>query len=89
MKDPFPPARTAGVLSMLATQSYYSLKDCALRVLPTLCTLTVDPDQGVRQNAFKAIKIFVEKLEKVSQDPELLEEMGKNSNGGQLGHRRY
>eukprot|EP00057_Strongylocentrotus_purpuratus_P035064 XP_797578.2 PREDICTED: N-terminal kinase-like protein [Strongylocentrotus purpuratus] len=80
MKDPFPPARTAGVLSMLATQSYYSLKDCALRVLPTLCTLTVDPDQGVRQNAFKAIKIFLGKLEKVSQDPELLEEMEADVN---------
>ncbi|XP_054759531.2 N-terminal kinase-like protein [Lytechinus pictus] len=80
MKDPFPPARTAGVLSMLATQSYYSLKDCALRVLPTLCTLTVDPDQGVRQNAFKAIKIFLDKLEKVSENPELLEEMEADVN---------
>lgn len=80
MKDPFPPARTAGVLSMLATQGYYSVNDCALRVLPTLCTLTVDPDQGVRQNAFKAIKIFLDKLEKVSNDPELREEMEADVN---------
>ncbi|XP_072166845.1 N-terminal kinase-like protein [Diadema setosum] len=80
MKDPFPPARTAGILSMIATQNYFSLNDCALRVLPTLCTLTVDPDQGVRQNTFRAIKIFLDKLQKVSDNPELQEEMEADVN---------
>ena len=78
MKDPFPPARTAGVMAMLATQKFYTLKDCANRVLPTLCTLTVDPDKGVRDCTFRAIRAFLDKLHKVSENPELAAEIGRN-----------
>lgn len=47
-KDPFPASRAAGVLGFAATHHYYSLSECAMRVLPTLCPLTVDPDKNVR-----------------------------------------
>ncbi|XP_022105300.1 N-terminal kinase-like protein [Acanthaster planci] len=70
MKDPFPPARTAGIMSMLATQNYYSIRDTAFKVLPVLCTLTVDPDKGVRDQTFKAIGIFLQRLQTVSDNPE-------------------
>ncbi|XP_033630889.1 N-terminal kinase-like protein [Asterias rubens] len=75
MKDPFPPARTAGVMSMLATQNYYSLRDTAFKVLPTLCTLTVDPDKGVRDQTFKAIGVFLQRLQTVSDHPETAAEI--------------
>uniref|UniRef100_A0A8C7GYV8 N-terminal kinase-like protein n=1 Tax=Oncorhynchus kisutch TaxID=8019 RepID=A0A8C7GYV8_ONCKI len=68
-KDPFPASRAAGVLGFAATHNYYSVTESAARVLPTLCTLAVDPDKNVRDQAFKAIKSFLTKLETVSEDP--------------------
>lgn len=47
-KDPFPASRAAGVLGFAATHHYYSVSECAMRVLPTLSPLTVDPDKNVR-----------------------------------------
>ena len=49
LKDPFPPARKAGIGGLAATHSYYSPEDVAGRVLPALCTMTVDKDKSVRQ----------------------------------------
>ncbi|PIK61493.1 putative N-terminal kinase-like protein [Apostichopus japonicus] len=75
MKDPFPPARGAGVLSMMSTLKYFSLRDTAFKVLPTLCTLTVDPDKGVRDQTFKAIQTFLVRQQNVSDNPELAAEI--------------
>lgn len=47
LKDPFPPARMAGVLALSATQQFYSLIEVANRVIPSLSCLTVDPDKQV------------------------------------------
>ncbi|RZF47545.1 hypothetical protein LSTR_LSTR009081 [Laodelphax striatellus] len=64
MRDPFPPARSAGVLALAATQQYFLLTEVARRILPALCHLTVDPEKIVRDNAFRTIKGFLGKLEK-------------------------
>ncbi|KAK3564840.1 hypothetical protein QTP86_029889 [Hemibagrus guttatus] len=77
-KDPFPASRAAGVLGFAATHHYYSVGECAMRILPTLCPLTVDPDKNVREQAFKAIKSFLNKLETVSEDPSKLAEIEKD-----------
>uniref|UniRef100_A0A6Q2XKI0 N-terminal kinase-like protein n=1 Tax=Esox lucius TaxID=8010 RepID=A0A6Q2XKI0_ESOLU len=77
-KDPFPASRAAGVLGFAATHNYYSVMESAARVLPTLSTLTVDPDKSVRDQAFKAIKSFLTKLETVSEDPSKLVEIEKD-----------
>ncbi|XP_032411111.1 LOW QUALITY PROTEIN: N-terminal kinase-like protein [Xiphophorus hellerii] len=77
-KDPFPASRSAGVLGFAATHNYYSVTEIAARILPTLCTVTVDPDKGVREQAFKAIKSFLTKLETVSEDPNKLAEIEKD-----------
>uniref|UniRef100_A0A673WTJ5 N-terminal kinase-like protein n=1 Tax=Salmo trutta TaxID=8032 RepID=A0A673WTJ5_SALTR len=77
-KDPFPASRAAGVLGFAATHNYYNVTESAARVLPTLCTLTVDPDKNVRDQAFKAIKSFLTKLETVSEDPTKLAEIEKD-----------
>ncbi|KAK0138971.1 N-terminal kinase-like protein [Merluccius polli] len=77
-KDPFPASRSAGVLGFAATNSYYSLAESAARILPMLCTLTVDPEKNVRDQSFKAIKSFLTKLETVSEDPTMLVELEKD-----------
>jgi len=48
MKDPFPPARQAGILAMAATHNYFTLAESAQKLLPALCCLTTDSDKGVR-----------------------------------------
>lgn len=76
IKDTFAPARGAGVLALATTQQYFLLSEVAHRILPALCTLTVDPDKTVREHTFKALRGFLGKLERVSEDPSLRERMG-------------
>ncbi|XP_061172561.1 N-terminal kinase-like protein isoform X1 [Saccostrea echinata] len=78
LKDPFPPARQAGILGMVSTQNFFTLNEIAQRLLPAMCSMTRDPEKGVRDQAFRGIKCFVEKLEKVSENPELEAEMEKD-----------
>jgi len=75
LKDPFPPARIAAVNALAATQQFYTLQETSARVVPMLCTLLTDPEKPVRDQAFKVAKGFIEKLEQVSEDPALKEEM--------------
>lgn len=76
IKDTFAPARGAGVLALATTQQYFLLSEVAHRILPALCTLTVDPDKSVREHTFKTLRGFLGKLERVSEDPSLRERMG-------------
>lgn len=85
LKDPFPPARMAGVIALSATQQYYSISDVALRVLPSLALLTIDPEKQVRDHSFKAIGGFLEKLQKASDNPELIPEIEAQVNAGGKG----
>lgn len=78
IKDTFAPARGAGVLALATTQQYFLLSEVAHRILPALCTLTVDPDKSVREHTFKTLRGFLGKLERVSEDPSLRERMGMN-----------
>ncbi|KAK5972095.1 HEAT repeat protein [Trichostrongylus colubriformis] len=82
MKDPFPPSRMAAVLALSATQQFYSLVEIANRVLPALSPLTCDPEKQVRDQAFKAIKGFMENLEKASEHPELIPEIESQVKAG-------
>nr|XP_054509672.1 N-terminal kinase-like protein [Agelaius phoeniceus] len=66
-RDPFPPARAAAVAAFAATHSFYAPAEVAARVLPPLCALTVDPHPGVRQQAFRAIRSFLEQLEAAAE----------------------
>ncbi|XP_029467475.1 N-terminal kinase-like protein isoform X2 [Rhinatrema bivittatum] len=77
-KDPFPPSRAAGVLGFAATHNFYSMSDCAFKILPVLCAVTTDPEKSVRDQTFKAIRSFLTKLETVSEDPSMLPEMEKD-----------
>jgi SCY1-like protein 1 len=65
-----------GILALVATQQFYTVKDIAERILPALVILCVDLDESVRVNTFRALKGLLEKLEKLSDDPTLKEDMG-------------
>jgi SCY1-like protein 1 len=50
LRDPFPPARMAGINALCGTLEFTAAQECATRVLPALCTMTVDPDKSVRDH---------------------------------------
>lgn len=64
LKDPFPPARAAGVNAIMITCDMYSVNDIATRVLPAIAPLLVDNATDVRSIAFKVMDSFVIKLTK-------------------------
>jgi len=64
LKDPFPPARSAGLAALQTTQEYYGAVDIAQRIYPAVGPLLVDVETEVRANAFKLLKSFQPKLEK-------------------------
>ena len=66
MRDPFPPARHAAVAAITANESLFNDKDCASKIMPSLCQLFIDPDLNVKRLAFKSIKLFIERLEALS-----------------------
>ncbi|KAM4617391.1 N-terminal kinase-like protein [Discoglossus pictus] len=77
-KDPFSPSRAAGVLGFAATHHFYSMADCAGKILPGLCGITMDPEKSVRDQAFKTIRSFLDKLETLSEDQSQLAELEKD-----------
>ena len=70
MKDPFPPARQAGLNAILANSDEYSLPDLAMKMLPGVTPLLCDREKNVRQTALKAARQFLSKIEEASNDPE-------------------
>ena len=66
LRDPFPPARVAGVMALVATIAYYDPGECAGRVVPSVAPLCADPDNDVRKNAFECLEAFVDVLKRHS-----------------------
>lgn len=77
LRDPFPPSRIAGILSLSATQNFFTLQDCSSKIMPVLCTIIMDPERQVRDHVFTALKAFMSKMEKYSEDPSVIEQLGK------------
>ncbi len=67
LRDPFPPARAAGLLALQATIMHYDASEGALRVLPCVTPLTLDADAAVRAAAFDVTDAFVGLLRKHHQ----------------------
>ena len=63
LRDPFPPARVAGLAAFVATVNDYSPAECAIKILPLVVPLMVDPETSVRSKAFACGKIFFSRLE--------------------------
>ncbi|KZT56219.1 ARM repeat-containing protein [Calocera cornea HHB12733] len=63
LKDTFVHARVAGLMAFMATADMFSPDEHALRVLPVVCGAMVDKEKLVRDQAFKAVEMFVKRLE--------------------------
>lgn len=79
LKDPFPPARAAGVNSILGTTDTYQIKEIATRILPAVIPLLVDGSGEVRKLAFKVLAEFEQRLTKNHEEMCIAEE----ATGGQ------
>jgi len=55
-------------------------QELAVRLLASVCPLLRDPEKTVRDQAFATMESFIERLRKVSEDPELLQEFGESAN---------
>eukprot|EP00271_Cylindrocystis_brebissonii_P013991 TRINITY_DN3474_c1_g1_i1.p1 TRINITY_DN3474_c1_g1~~TRINITY_DN3474_c1_g1_i1.p1 ORF type:complete len:880 (-),score=157.79 TRINITY_DN3474_c1_g1_i1:1199-3838(-) len=59
LRDTFPPARSAGIMALMATKEYYDVMEIGTRILPNLVVLTVDPDPDVRTKACQGTEVFL------------------------------
>ena len=67
LRDAFPPARTAGLMALGATASYYEPSEIAARVLPAVTPLVGDAEKDVRDRAFATAETFMDLMKKHSK----------------------
>ncbi|CAK5281427.1 unnamed protein product [Mycena citricolor] len=63
LKDPFVHARVAGLMAFMATIDCFDIEDLATKVIPNVSSSLIDKEKLVRDQAFKAMELFVKKLE--------------------------
>ncbi|KAG9099219.1 hypothetical protein FS749_001786 [Ceratobasidium sp. UAMH 11750] len=63
LKDTFVHARVAGLMAMMASVECFSGEDVATKALPAVTGSLVDKEKLVREQAFKAMEMFVKKVE--------------------------
>lgn len=63
LKDPFVHCRVAGVMALMATIECFDVEELATKVIPNMSFGLVDKEKLVRDQAFKAMQLFVKKLE--------------------------
>ncbi|KAI5454226.1 Nuclear aminoacylation-dependent tRNA export pathway component [Naganishia albida] len=63
LKDSFVHARVAGLMALMATVEYYDKDDLAGKVVPNMSFTLVDKEKLVRDQAFKAMQMFMTRLE--------------------------
>ncbi|KAJ9095595.1 hypothetical protein QFC21_005466 [Naganishia friedmannii] len=67
LKDSFVHARVAGLMALMATVEYYDKDDLAGKVVPNMSFTLVDREKLVRDQAFKAMQIFLSRLEAAAE----------------------
>jgi SCY1-like protein 1 len=63
LKDSFVHARVAGVMAFMATAECFEIEDVASKVVSAVVGATLDKEKLVRDQAFKAVELFVKRLE--------------------------
>ncbi|KAK2737771.1 hypothetical protein FQN57_007419 [Myotisia sp. PD_48] len=66
LKDPFVHARHAGLLALAATIDVFPEEDCATKILPVICPALVDKEKLVRDQANKAVELYLQRIRKYS-----------------------
>nr|GAT57734.1 predicted protein [Mycena chlorophos] len=63
LKDTFVHARVAGLMAFMATIDCFDIEDLASKVIPNMAFSLTDKEKLVRDQAFKAMELFLKKLE--------------------------
>ncbi|KAL7418377.1 Nuclear aminoacylation-dependent tRNA export pathway component [Cryptotrichosporon argae] len=63
LKDPFVHARVAGLMALMATVECFDRDDLAGKVIPNMAFALVDKEKLVRDQAFKAMALFMKRIE--------------------------
>ncbi|KAJ1304280.1 hypothetical protein OPQ81_005440 [Rhizoctonia solani] len=63
IKDGFVHARVAGLMAMMASIDCFNAEDIATKVLPAMTGTLVDKEKLVRDQAFRAMDLFVKRVE--------------------------
>lgn len=63
LKDSFVHARVAGIMAFMATAECFEIDDVAGKVVSAVVGATLDKEKLVRDQAFKAVELFVKRLE--------------------------
>lgn len=63
LKDPFVHARVAGLMAFMATVDIFDRDDLAGKVIPNMAFTMIDREKLVRDQAFKAMGMFMKRLE--------------------------
>ncbi|KAJ8455906.1 hypothetical protein ONZ45_g18842 [Pleurotus djamor] len=63
LKDTFVHARVAGLMAFMATIDCFDPEDLATKVIPSMAFSMLDKEKLVRDQAFKAMELFVKKIE--------------------------
>ncbi|GAB1521580.1 Nuclear aminoacylation-dependent tRNA export pathway component [Rhizoctonia solani] len=83
IKDGFVHARVAGLMAMMASIDCFSAEDIATKVLPAITGTLVDREKLVRDQAFRAMDLFVKRVEAhAAQMPETAPEEVQSIIGG-------
>jgi SCY1-like protein 1 len=68
VRDPFTPARIAGLMALMATVEYYEPEDLVGKVIPGMAICLLDKERTVRDQAFKALDMFLERVRKAASE---------------------
>ncbi|KAM7223370.1 Armadillo-type fold [Rhypophila decipiens] len=66
LRDPFVHARNASLQALAVTADYFSDEECATRIMPSICPLLIDKEKLVRDQAVKAMDVYVQKIRKAA-----------------------
>ncbi|KAI1452822.1 ARM repeat-containing protein [Annulohypoxylon moriforme] len=66
LRDPFVHARNAALMALAATGEYFTEEDCATKILPAICPSLIDKEKLVRDQANKAMEIYLQRIRKAA-----------------------
>jgi len=66
MKDPFSPCRLSALESLMQSKALFDKHDLAVKVMPCVMPLLLDPMTDVRQEAFRVVRDFLEEIQQES-----------------------
>lgn len=66
LRDPFVHARNAALMALSVTAEYFSVEDCAARILPSVCPLLIDKEKLIRDQASKTVEVYLTKIRKAA-----------------------